>query len=302
MNDWDRLAPAYLSDFFAGWYSPLGIFLLALFLFGLPGGLWLLHRCEPRWHRWYMARPHGAQSSPLLDGLLLLMALSRSSARRSRLLTRLLLGAGIVSAVYFVCHLLISANPGRLTTTGQSLQSLSRGDVLAVIEFLQRWAAVGWVLMFVSLVLVLSFLNEGWALLPERTIPVLKFALSRSGPSKTTYTTSGKPLDNQFELGLNAHVAKRGDLLPAAVLVNFSYREEGPDPAWWMSPVPDGREIFVFGEMQDTHGNRYSASVRRPLTVDERISEHKSFTLIWPVEDGKEHQCVVHIAQGQNSP
>lgn len=291
MNDWDRLAPTYLSDFFAGWYRPLGIALLGLVLFGWPVLLWLLPRLES-WLRPRFPKVHGR--------LAILFALvgapvDPNGPQRSRLLRRLLTGTFAVSCLYILYHLLISSNPGRLTIDGQSLQSLSRGDVLAVVQFLQRWAAIGWALMFITLVLTLNFLAEGWELLPDRTIPILRLTLFKDGKPEYV-TTTGWPNDNIFTLTREAIAIKRAPLQvtipPNVELVKFWCEEQGWDGRWYLQRLVDTPAVAYVKTCYNTarvkrNENDILDATRREIKPDE------PWILTWDGPDGQEYGCEV---------
>lgn len=288
MNDWDRLAPSYLSDFFAGWYRPLGIGLLGLVLFGWPVLLWLLPRLES-WLRRRFPKVHGQ--------LAILFALvgapvDPNGPQRSRLLRRLLAGTFAVSCLYILYHLLISSNPGRLTIDGQSLQSLSRGDVLAVVQFLQRWAAIGWALMFITLVLTLNFLAEGWELLPNRTISRLRLTLFKDGKPQCL-TTTGRPDDNIVTLTSEAQVDKRAPTLPTSVdLVKFWCEEQGWDGRWHLQRILDTPAVSYLKTVQ--HTEEVGTTHLYTLSSKQReIKADETWVLTWDGTDGQRYRCEV---------
>ncbi|WP_374685706.1 hypothetical protein [Promineifilum sp.] len=218
MSDWDRLSPLYLSDFFAVWYDRLGLGVLFVVLFVLPLLLVLFHYAEPELRK-------GLGKSPP-DPIRFLFALVRPSPARSSALKLFLLGAFLVSLVYLYFHWRISANPSVLTDTEESLQALGRADVVAAIEFLQRWAAVGWTLMFVVLSLTFAFLSEGWHLLPDAPIPLLTVSITRES-TDTHYKT--KVEHTEVRLTVDSDVYKLATKTSGSAndLVNFSYRQDG---------------------------------------------------------------------------
>lgn len=154
--DWELLAPKYVNDFFAAWYSSYGVAIfttiLVVLLLVWVGLIWLIKEIEK-------APPESKLQPCKRWRILILIHWSQKSPRNWRY-WGLVLVVGIINLIYVMFHWKIVESPTLLANG--SLQRLNNDDFVTLVQFFYRWIALGWVLMVVSVGLVSQYLGRGY--------------------------------------------------------------------------------------------------------------------------------------------
>lgn len=211
---------------------------------------------------------------------------------------------------YLYIHWRITYDPDNILTTG-SLQTLSNADFEVVRQFLQRWVALGWVLMLFSVVFFLDYLGKGFAQLKNSTVktaindnppvtdvnneavirgetyrPQLLIFSYENSPSKTKRFTDSlvAPANTKVHLSKQAAINTGAELGKEPPLIIFEYRDITEEPhqvGWWcVKNSPSPRSVFLDEDKLDS---------KKP----QKLSDFHWFR--WTVDRNQTYWCKVIV-------